>query len=198
MSSDPFLRPAEAHDAPEIAPLILMAGGGVYEFLLGGLVPGAETVDMLVPGIAGRSGSFSHRQMVVAESAGRVIGVAHAHPTHWMRDADRSFIPADRIAHLAAFDSTQDWDSYFLSALAIAPDLRRQGLARHLLARVYDRARDGGYDRVTLHVWADNAAARALYAAEGFTEAAAAAIPWHPRLPHRGGSLLLRRPVPAA
>ncbi|MGQ9368606.1 N-acetyltransferase family protein [Azospirillum sp. ST 5-10] len=193
MAADIRIRPAEPHDAPAIAPLVLAAGGGVYEFLLDGLVPGMDAGAMLVPGIAGRAGSFSHRHMAVAEAAGRVVGVAHAHPTDWMRDADRSFIPTDRLAHLEPFDNTQDWGSHFLSALAVEPGWRRHGLARRLLAWSYHRAAEGGYDRLTLHVWADNAAARSLYAGEGFTEVAVAAIPWHARLPHDGGSVLLRR-----
>ena len=62
-----------------------------------------------------------------------------------------------------------------------------------LLDWVEGRARSGGFDRVTLHVWADNAPARRLYARHGYVEVEVAAIPWHPRLPHRGGSVLLRK-----
>lgn len=193
MTDDIHIRPARPDDAPEIAPLIDMAGGGVYEFLMGGLMPGMSAVEMLVPGIAGAAGSFSYRQMSVAEAGGTLVGVAHAYPAMWMRDVDRSFLSDDRLAHMAPFDAAQDWGSYFLSALAVHPAHRRAGLAGRLLARVYERAVSGGYDRITLHVWADNEAARGLYAKHGFEEAGRAAIPWHERLPHEGGSILLRR-----
>lgn len=187
------IRPAEADDAFELAQLIDMAGGGVYEFLLAGLVPGLSAREMLVPGLAGTSGSFSHRHSTVAVRDGAVVGVAHAYPVDWMRMEDFSGLPPDRMAHLEDFQAKQDWGSYFLSALAVDPACRRDGVARALLAEVYGRARTGGFDRVTLHVWADNATARALYEREGFKELAHAAIPWHERLPHHGGSLLLRR-----
>lgn len=187
------IRPAEADDAFDLARLIDMAGGGVYEFLLAGLVPGLSAREMLVPGLAGTSGSFSHRHSTAAVGNGGMVGVAHAYPVDWMRMEDYSGLPPDRMAHLEDFQAKQDWGSYFLSALAVDPAHRRTGVARALLAAVYGRARTGGFDRVTLHVWADNATARALYEREGFEVLAYAAIPWHERLPHHGGSLLLRR-----
>ena len=187
------IRPADADDAPELARLIDIAGGGVYEFLLDGLMPGMTAAEMLVPGLAGRSGSLSHRQSGVAELDGQVVGVAHGYPTDWIRTEDYSGLPPDRVAHMAEFSQTLDWGSYFLSALAVDPDLRRQGIAGRLLGWFYERARTGGFDRVTLHVWADNEPARRLYAGEGFEAIGRAEIPWHPRLPHQGGSILMRR-----
>ncbi len=53
-----------------------------------------------------------------------------------------------------------------LERVAVHPGHRRQGLARRLLAAALERA---GGDRVLLEVRADNEAALALYAAEGFT-----------------------------
>ncbi|MBP2298003.1 GNAT family N-acetyltransferase [Azospirillum picis] len=187
------LRPADADDAPELARLIDIAGGGVYGFLLDGLMPGMTAAEMLTPGLAGRSGSLSHRQSGVAELDGRIVGIAHGYPADWIRTEDYSGLPPDRVAHMAEFTGSHDWGSYFLAALAVDSDQRRRGIAKRLLGWFYERARGGGFDRVTLHVWADNGVARSLYAAEGFEEIGRADIPWHPRLPHHGGSLLLRR-----
>lgn len=189
------IRPAEPDDAGAIAGFMTMAGGGVYEFLLDGLVPGVSAAEVLTPGIAGRSGSFSHRQCAVAVCGDRIVGAVHAYPTDWMRNADRSFLPQDRLDHLAAFDQTQDWGSYFLSAVAVDPAHRRGGLALRLLDWVYGRARTGGFPSVSLHVWADNPAARRLYAAQGFAELARVPVPWHPRLPREGGCILMGRAV---
>lgn len=188
------LRPAHPDDAPAIAPLVLMAGGGSYEFLLDGLVPGMSTQELLIPGLAGTAGSFSHRHVIVAEMAdGTVAGIAHTYPTHWMRGADRTLIPPDRLDHLAAFDALQEWDTLFLSALAVDPAWRRRGIAGQLLETAVERASVGGFPGLSLHVWADNGPARHLYARHGFVERGRAAIPWHPRLPHEGGSILMLR-----
>lgn len=190
------LRRAEAEDAPDLARLVVMAGLGAYEFFLDGLVPGRSAAELLVPGFAGSAGSFSYRQCAVAVGEGDpVVGAVHAYPAAWARNADRSFLPADRLAHMAPFDAVQDWDSYFLSAVAVAPAARGQGIGRRLIGWAIERARDGGFATLSLHVWADNHAARRLYRRLGFTEAGVAAIARHPRLPHVGGSILMLLPV---
>ena len=55
--------------------------------------------------------------------------------------------------------------------LAVAPVSRRRGVGRALLADLLARAREGGAAKVLLEVRASNAAARALYASFGFSEA---------------------------
>lgn len=52
--------------------------------------------------------------------------------------------------------------------LGVAPEARRRGIARALLADFYARAGAKGANRVVLEVAADNGAALALYEAEGF------------------------------
>lgn len=57
-----------------------------------------------------------------------------------------------------------------LLTLAVAPESRRLGLGRKLLARFLYQARLRGAASAFLEVAEDNAAARALYAAQGFAE----------------------------
>ena len=52
--------------------------------------------------------------------------------------------------------------------LSVVPDSRRQGLGRELLRRFIDDAHRLGADQIFLEVRTSNAAAIALYAAEGF------------------------------
>ena len=80
----------------------------------------------------------------------------------------------------------------------VAAGHRRRGIARHLLTRVFAAAERQGFDRVSLQVWADNAAARRLYESEGFAVKAKASIDPHPRLPCAGESLLMVRGVSGA
>ncbi len=54
--------------------------------------------------------------------------------------------------------------------LAVAPQARRQGVARLLLEDLFRRARRGGAGNVGLEVAADNAAARRLYQSCGFLQ----------------------------
>ena len=72
---------------------------------------------------------------------------------------------------------------------------RRLGVGAALLAAVVDEAKQQSFPSVTLHVWADNTEAIAFYLAAGFKEVRHAEIPWHPDLPHTGGSLLMMLPL---
>jgi hypothetical protein len=48
-------------------------------------------------------------------------------------------------------------------------------------------------DRLSLHVWADNATARAFYQCHGFVALGTAEVVRHPRLDHVGGSILMSK-----
>jgi ribosomal-protein-alanine N-acetyltransferase len=55
--------------------------------------------------------------------------------------------------------------------LAVAPDQRRQGVARDLMHRFADHARDAGAEAAFLEVAADNDPAIALYLSLGYAQA---------------------------
>ena len=59
-------------------------------------------------------------------------------------------------------------ESLYIDALGTAPEFRRRGVARALLAAAEDRARQLGLGRVSLETEVDNEAARALYESCGF------------------------------
>ncbi|KAF0183072.1 MAG: GNAT family N-acetyltransferase [Hyphomonadaceae bacterium] len=61
-------------------------------------------------------------------------------------------------------------DEAEILTLAVAPAARRAGLGRALASKAAEVAREQGAARLYLEVSAKNAAARALYAALGFTE----------------------------
>ncbi|MFL6632958.1 MAG: GNAT family N-acetyltransferase [Massilia sp.] len=79
---------------------------------------------------------------LVAESAGRIVGLAHY------------------IFHRS---TTRLHDVCYLQDLFTAPGMRGLGVGRQLIEGVYDKARAAGSSRVYWQTHADNAAGRALY-----------------------------------
>jgi ribosomal-protein-alanine N-acetyltransferase len=61
-------------------------------------------------------------------------------------------------------------DEAEILTVGVVPSARRRGIARLLLAALLDEARRRGAREAYLEVRIDNAAARALYAKEGFAE----------------------------
>ena len=83
----------------------------------------------------------------------------------------------------------------FLNSLAVSDTHRGSGIGATLLGWAEAQAAEAGYDRLSLHVWADNIAAVNFYQARRFVRVGIASIPAHPRLAHDGGSILMRRTI---
>ncbi len=60
----------------------------------------------------------------------------------------------------------------FVASIEIAKPFRRRGFARQAMLFLEDEARSRGLDRITLNVYGDNDAARALYLSLGHAERA--------------------------
>ena len=188
-----LFRAARASDARAVGALMVEAGGGLFEFLLEGVLPDTTPAGVLALAVAGDEDPCSHRNVLVAEARGRVVAMINAYPVDLLEAEPRDLVPADRLAQIAALDEITDWGSFFVSSMAVAARHRRRGIARRLLAWAVDEAARRGFDRISLQVWADNEGARRLYESEGFAVTAKARIDPHPRLPRAGESLLMVR-----
>jgi GNAT superfamily N-acetyltransferase len=186
-------RPALLNDSLEIARFICMAGEGLYEFLFDDVVPFVTAAEFLAAGVASADQPISHRNCFVAIDgvSGDILGAANAFPADLLKPGTYPFVPEARQSHIAPMLRLQDWGSMFLNALAVEADCRGLGIGSHLLDWAKRRTRAQGFARLSLHVWADNGAARRLYAGHGFVERGIAHLASDPRLADRGGSVLM-------
>ena len=120
----------------------------------------------------------------VAEADGRVVGAIVAFPAEDGERLARRFmtltlprIPPWRwprlLRHLhaaARVSPAPPADSWYVDALAVAPDERRRGIAGALLADAEAIAREAGAIGVALDTGLENAPARRLYERHGFEE----------------------------
>ena len=186
-------RAARFGDSLDIARFLCMAGGGLYEFLFDDIVPIMTATEFLAAGVAGEDSPVSHRNCHVAVDAvsGRIVGAANVFPADLLNRETYPLVPPDRQQHIRAMLQLQDRGSMFLNALAVDESCRGAGVGVRLLGWAQARAQDGGFDRLSLHVWADNLAAREFYRRRGFVDVAVADVAPHARLAHRGGSVLM-------
>lgn len=82
-----------------------------------------------------------------------------------------------------------------LLTLAVAPEARRHGTGRALVEDFTDEARDRGAETAFLEVAADNAPARALYAATGWEQTGARRGYYTTPEGTKIDALILRRPL---
>lgn len=85
-----------------------------------------------------------------------------------------------------------------LLTIAVAPEARRRGLGRKLMARFIYQAQLRGADRAFLEVAADNPAAIALYESSGFQQAGTRRGYYRTPTGQRIDALVLARDLPPA
>lgn len=190
------IRAAQADDVAAAAGLMDQAGGDVLQFVLDEIAPQVGSRDLLAHMFTAGDNECSHRHCLVAEADGAVVGLANAFPTALLAPMPDGTL-SSRERHLKPRTDLNDEGSYRLNMIAVDSRFRRHGIASRLLAGVIEQALAQGYDRVSLHVWADNVTAIGFYRAQGFREIARAGVPWHPALSHAGGSILMRLTLPA-
>lgn len=193
MVENVIFRPAAPSDAYSIAELAILAGDGIYEFLLEEMVPKEMLAGMVARTIKRAEGGLTWRHCFVAEAEKQVVGMVNVYPAIWLKDEEEDLLPRDRVELLAPIDEGQDWDSYLLNSIAVRADHRRKGIAAKLADWARQQAKAAGSSRLSLNVWADNLPARAFFEKMGFETTRAFEIPPDPRLGHQAGSLLMVR-----
>jgi GNAT superfamily N-acetyltransferase len=192
-------RMARPDDRRDIARLMCIAGGGIYEFLFDDLIPFVTALDLLSNGIGGEHYPISHRNCCVASLGddGGIIAAANIFPADMLKQDHYVLFGSERHDHIRPMLELQDWGSMFLNSLAVGDAHRGSGIGATLLGWAESRTVEAGYDRLSLHVWADNIGAVKFYEARRFVQVGIARIPAHPRLPHNGGSILMRHAISA-
>jgi ribosomal protein S18 acetylase RimI-like enzyme len=166
-------RHARPEDAAAIARLLMEALGSKYRPALGRhaeralavlvrreLERGAAAPAYLVAVAGGAPAGVVH--LGVEEVADEALLGEIARVVGWPRAAWAG-VTMSLLSHgrLAA-------DEAYVEELAVAPEHRRRGVARQLLAACEEEARRRGKRRLTLWVTSDNAAAIGLYRGAGF------------------------------
>ena len=191
---DLIFRPASPADAYALSELSIMAGDGLYEFLLEEMAPKEMLAGLIARTMKQETGGFTWRHCFVADDKG-VIGMVNAYPAAWLRDEEQDVLPQDKVQVLNPIDQAQDWESFLVNGIAVRPAYRRQGIGRRLMAWAMEQAEAGGFARISANVWEDNVAGRGLFEDQGFDLQTRTQVAGHVGLSHVGGSLLMVRPL---
>lgn len=194
MVSGLSIRPARLSDAPVLAALNLLAGGGVYQFLYDDRPGEPGAAELMARSVLSADGALSWTRALVAEIGGQVAGGLTHQPYDAMPPAGvEATVPADRTALVAPIQAMGAPGSWFINTIAAGDRFAGRGVGRALLAAADAVARRDGYDRLSLRVFADNTGAIRLYEKTGFTVAGSVDVPHHDRFSRPGGVWLMVR-----
>jgi GNAT superfamily N-acetyltransferase len=180
---EPRVRPAQTGDADAVVDLLYASALGMYDRFAGSR---ERAYDLLHRAFESEGTNASADVVTVAELDGGVGAAIAAFPVEesaerasaFLRLSLRTIPPwrwpgAIRVYSAGARAApSPPRTALYVDALATAPSLRRQGMARALLAHAESEARRLGLPTLALDTSLDNHDARALYVGAGFEEVA--------------------------
>lgn len=167
-------RPATADDADQAVPLIYSAGPEGFEYVFTQGRRGA--LDYLGFAFRDGAGLFGHRNHIVVERNGSVIGIgAFYSGVEYNRLSEGTLRQVLRFYRFSCLPvlrramRTARWmpppgrRTLYVANLGVAPELRGQGIGARLLHQQMNRARAEGKGKFALDVVATNPRAQQLY-----------------------------------
>lgn len=195
------IRPAMRHEARTIAKLFLISSDGLAAYVWQQLAgPDELLLAVGAKRYARDDIPCSYKNCLVAERAGRIIGMAHSVPIEEdLPDCYIPELPEDPVLQPYKTLSSRNRISLFVSGLAVFPAARRQGIGSRLLDAVRERARSLDLDRLSLICFEPNEGACRLYKKQGFEVSARQPLVPHPLIHYgTGDALLMEAPVDSA
>ncbi|MEJ2121455.1 MAG: GNAT family N-acetyltransferase [Alphaproteobacteria bacterium] len=145
--TDARFRPATRADARDIALFYRMASDGVSDYVWSLLAePGEDLLDVGARRYERENTDFSYQNCEIAELDGKVAGMLFGYS---MGPPEPDAEPVDDPV-LKPYAELELPNSFYISGIAIQPELRSTGIGSALLARAHRQARADGYKQASL------------------------------------------------
>ena len=186
-------RIGKEEDSYKIAEGIELASGGIVNFLFHGLLGEYTPAQVMENLLRKKSNNDSYENAIVAEFEGNIIGIVYSYPAkfHGISEETRSYFPHDRLVFLADFFNSRVENSWFLDSIYVDEKFRGEGIGSKLIELTKLKAKENGFNQLSLMVMADNLPARITYERNHFKEVKYVDIKEHKLIPHKGGVYLL-------
>jgi ribosomal protein S18 acetylase RimI-like enzyme len=186
-------RQATIDDVPHLTRFTVTAQGGLQNAIYEGLFPDQSIESALTPRYSGLGRTDSYENHWVAIHEEQVAGGALAFPfdNYELDPPPDPRIPEERFAVFQPFSDLPAPGTYYIGALAVYPEFCRKGLGLSLLSLVCDHARSKNFSETSLHVFAENSGALALYQKAGFKIVGRQPVIEHPLVCYTGDVLLM-------
>ena len=183
------LRAATINDSHTLAELGAAAAQGDVEYIFGNLESGKSAIERFADHIAGQYSQFNYDNATIVEAEGEVAGMIMMTPYQEHPDASFPGVPEQRLETMAVEEALIRPGYWHIEMVAVFDHFAGRGLGKRLLEEAQCRAREGGYEGVSLTVDENNSRAVDVYLRFGFEEVDR--IPRHPLADQFRGDVLL-------
>ena len=186
-------RRATLDDIPHLARFQIEAYGGCFEVLYDGLMQGQSLESLVQSQLTRPDTTPYYENHWIAMHEAQVAGGILAFPMDDLAELPRDpRVPEERhemaegfLPHLPAPGT------YYIHTLTVYPEFHRKGIATTLLSLGLGHAREKGFAKCSLYVFAENVGAIALYKKYGFKETDRGPVTEHPLFYNTGDMVLM-------
>ena len=192
---DLSLRFGEATDAAVVADYTLKAGGGLFEFLLNGVLPLVTAEHLLRLAVVNEDSVLHYSNAVLAEFEAKPVGMilCYASRDYGIPQILEGLVPRSRLDQVREIFSSRIENSFYVNTLIVDDAARGRGVGRILLSFAAALAQEQGQETMSLHAWSDNTAALKLYRESGFSVVCEISVPPTANADHAPRSMLLMK-----
>lgn len=195
MIDKPVYRPANTEDSRFIAEMVDVSSDGValIEWTEAAQkVEGRSVLDIGAGMYASEDGDYSYRNCWIAEVSMRRAGMLLSFPMHAREPADIVLPPPfDGTDVFAPYKYLEAPDTWYICGVAVLREYRGHGIGKGLMQIAREQAQAHGFNRLSLVVFEENAAAVRLYKRLGYEIIDHAPVVPHPLIRCGGDALLM-------
>lgn len=186
-------RRGRLEDCLKIAEGIERASGGIVDFLFHDLLKNSTPAETMAGFLRDGVGYESYENAIVAECQETIVGIVYSYPSkyHEITEETKNFFPKERLEFLADFFSSRVENSLFLDSIYVDEEFRGQGVGSKLIALTKEKAKESGYQQLSLMVMNENITARRAYERSRFKIVKHVDVKEHELIPNKGGIYLL-------
>lgn len=194
MADNTVFRAACANDGRFIAEMIDVSSDGValIEWTEDAQQAAGRTpLDIGAETYASGEGDYSFRNCWIAELSGQRAGMLLGFPMGARPPESIVAPPFDGSDVFAPYKYLEAADTWYICGVAVVPECRGLGIGTALMQLAREQALARGYDRLSLVVFEENAAAVRLYRRLGYEVIDQAPVVPHPLIRYGGNALLM-------
>lgn len=158
-------RSAVRKDKLWIARAMRFASEGIVDFLFSGLPSILSVDEYLSLEVARKSSFLSYKNTLIVEVGNEIAGIITCYPGLYfsLPEIPNFVFTREKIQSLRPFYAIDLSHTFYIDTLFVAEKFRNQGLAKKLLEKSLNVAKNRGFSVASLYVWETNSSAIALY-----------------------------------